>query len=70
MTESTTIKAKFDVKCDRCGHLIHVGEDCVVKVDEVRGKAFFFHRRCPNTWALKKAKNPVSPARTYKTKFA
>ena len=70
MTESTTIKAKFDVKCDRCGHLIHVGEDCVVKVDEVRGKAFFFHRRCPNTWALKKAKKPVSSARIYKPKFA
>ena len=70
MTENTTIKAKFDVKCDLCGLLIHVGEDCVVKIDEGRGKAFFFHRRCPNAWAIKKAKKPVAPARTYKPKFA
>ena len=70
MTNSKMIQAKFDVKCDRCRLLIHAGEAWVVKIDEGRGKAFFFHRRCPNAWAIKKAKKPVAPARTYKPKFA
>lgn len=60
-TES--VKAKFDVKCDRCGHLIHTGEDCQIIMDTDRGKAYFFHERCPMGNAIRKhSKKPVRPA--------
>lgn len=70
MTNSKMIQAKFDVKCDRCRLLIHAGEDCVVTMDEARGKAYFHHLRCPKAWAIQKEKQPVSSARIYKPKFA
>ncbi len=68
-TES--VKAKFDVKCDRCGHLIHTGEDCQIIMDTDRGKAYFFHERCPMGNAIRKhSKKPVRPACQLKPCFA
>ena len=68
-TES--VKAKFDVKCDRCGHLIYVGDDCQVIMDTDRGKAYFTHQCCPMANALRKhSKKPTKPARQNKLIFA
>lgn len=66
-----TVKAKFDVKCDRCGHLIHAGDACQIIMDSNRGKAYFFHERCPMGNAIcKHSKKPVRPVCQLKPRFA
>ena len=69
--ETESVKAKFDVKCDRCGLLIRTGEDCQIIFDSDRGKAYFIHRRCPMVNALRKhSTKPIKPARKNKLIFA
>ena len=69
--EIESIKAKFDVKCDRCGLLIRTGEDCQIIFDTDRGKAYFIHQCCPMANALRKhSKKPIKPAHKNKLIFA
>ena len=35
------------VVCDRCGQMIEEGEKALLRYDERRGRAFFYHAHCP-----------------------
>ena len=55
------IKAEFEVECDRCGHLIHAGEECRVIMNPRRRKAFFVHLCCPTALSVRCFTPPVAP---------
>ena len=47
MQKTKIITLEYQVRCDRCGAPIRVGEKCRLTTDDGKGRVRFEHLRCP-----------------------
>ena len=52
------ITLEYQIPCDRCGFPMKPGTNCLVKMDEKYGKAYFVHIQCPSAPAVAAHRNP------------